>query len=150
MRRRGCSGAFALLVLGDGYDPQPERSVDDVTGAGGARLMTTAAEMLPEPFELDAVWVLAVGAAQRLLLLGTDEEGVDLAVSPPLPLRAFAETDAAARAVLDGAPVPRAEEGESVRRLGPQLPLDRCEGPDITDLPALFADARDALARLQR
>lgn len=149
MQRRGCRGAFALIVLGDGYESVPEAAMAEMTDLAGAVLLTTARFGVREPFEIDRLWV-AGGGTGRELVLGseTTPEEIQLWVSPPRPMRAFAETRSASYAVLSGQPTPQdLLVSGSLAAAGSDVRL-RSVDPGRTDARGQFEAARAAVSRL--
>ena len=149
MRRRGCRGAFSLILVGDGYESVPEELMIEAADRAGAMLLTTARFGLVEPFVIDRLWVVGGGIGRELVLgQGSTDEEIRLWVSPPRPLREFSETHSATHAVLTGHQTPRdlpldgplAAAGTDLRLRG----LD----PDCTDPRVLFGAARAAVSRL--
>lgn len=152
MLRRGSTRAYALIVLGDGYEEIPEQLVEDVTVITAGRLLLTTSQLLPEPFPLDALWVAGNGSCRQVILGERDREREEerILISPPHPLQPFAETTAAASEVLTGRPIPQAPKEEpELTQIGRSLALSRTELSDPLDPGELFADARTALRRLR-
>lgn len=148
MRRRGCRGAFAVIVLGDGYGDVSEQLLAETISRGGTMLLSTAHHLLPEPFEIDRLWVAGGGASRELLLGEETQQAYELWISPPSPLRPFDSTRSAAHAVLTGQPTPQELSAHSaLPALAGDLRLRRLE-PDGTDPQTVFAAAREAVARL--
>lgn len=149
MRRRGCRGAFALLLIGDGYESVPEELMIETAGRAGAMLLTTARFGLVEPFVIERLWVVGAGTGRELVLgQGSTQEEIRLWVSPPRPLREFSETHAATHAVLTGHQTPRdLPLGGVLAAAGADLRL-RGVDPDRTDARDLFDAARAAVSRL--
>ncbi|MGO1945937.1 hypothetical protein [Brachybacterium alimentarium] len=150
---KGMTRGAAMLVLGDGYEEIAPDLVEDITILSASRLLLTASSLLPDPFPLDAVWVVGNSEGRRVLLGSPDGDGERILVSPPRPLRDFAETRAAAGEVYTGRLVPlqgdrRAAVGrlEAVPR---SLRLERTGLAARCDPGTLFAEARGALGRLQ-
>lgn len=129
-RERGGICALALIVLGDGYEQVGEESVEEVAGMGAGQVLSAARLLLPEPFPIDGVWTIGGGRARLSVLRSLDSAGIELLVSPPVRLAPQEETRTAARAVLEGIPLPRSE-AERIGRL------------------ALIADASADLAELE-
>lgn len=149
IRRRGCTWASALLVIGDGHQALPENLVDDIAVLAPARLLLTAAELPGEPFEVDPLWVVGNGECRRVRRGAPDGEDERLLISPPEPLREFSETCAAAGEVLIGRPIPQAPREEpELTQVARGLWLARTELSSACDPGALFDAARHALERL--
>lgn len=114
MARQGCTGAFGLVVLGDGYERGPREA--DVAEAIGwcALVLATASERTPHPFDIPELWVLAHERAIDVLLRpvpdpgGGDEPSFDLAIGPPEVLPPLDSTLVAAQAVAEGRTLPAA------------------------------------------
>lgn len=148
MRRRGCRGAFALIVLGDGYESVPEELPGEIAAAAGTVLLSTARSMLPDPFAIDHLWVVGGGVGRELALGETTEEEAGLRVLPPCALRAFSTTRSAAHAVLSGQPTPLdPAAGGRLAAAGADLRL-RPLAPDRVDTRDLFSAGREAVGRL--
>lgn len=149
MRRRGCRGAFAVIVLGDGYDGVSEQLVAETISRAGTMLLSTARHLLPEPFQIDHLWVVGDGISRELLLGEETQEAYELWISPPSTMRPFASTRSAAHAVLTGQQTPReATAVGPLAALADDLRLRRMD-PDRADAQILFAAARDAVGRLE-
>ncbi|MFC0675985.1 hypothetical protein [Brachybacterium hainanense] len=112
MMREGCTGAFGVLVLRDGY----ERGPDETTIAEALRwcalTLIAAQELSPDPFDIPELWVLADAQARciRVSPAPPDESGeraYDLALRDPQPLAPLEDTRAAAHAVAAGIPLPQ-------------------------------------------
>ncbi len=120
LRREGCTGAFGLIVLGDGQgqpgDPDPaapsrpgdpplEEPADEATGVHLAARVLVAART--EGFDIPELWVLAHGRAREVLVHlppgppGPDTP-VDIAISDPVPLGEVGATLVVAESVLAG------------------------------------------------
>src|SRR5690625_5977456 len=93
MRRRGCRGAFSLILVGDGYESVPEVLMIEAADRAGAMLLTTARFGLVEPFVINRLLVVGGGIGRELVLgQGSTDEESRLWVSLPRPLREFSET----------------------------------------------------------
>lgn len=145
LRAEGATGAFALVVLSDGYtapDPDDSSSPEEREELGAfvaARLLMTALSMLPQEFDVPEVWVLAAGRARpfRMEPAPEGEAGFDLASGPAQDLAPISSTLMAADAVLAGGRVPdgpdparsarrghrRAVRAAEVVRPAPPLPI---------------------------
>lgn len=149
MRRRGCRGAFAVIVVGDGYGSVSEQLLAETISGGGTMLLSTARHMLPEPFEIDHLWVAGDGISRELLLGDDTQEAYELWISPPSPLPPYESTRSAAHAVLTGQQTPQEVTADgALAALAGDLWL-RSMDPDRTDAHTLFAAARKAVARLE-
>lgn len=148
--RRGSRLASAMIVVGDGHEKLPVHELEELTVRLSARVLATAARLLPEPFPLESLWVVG-SALCRQVLRGEpvgDEERI--LVSPPQPLRPFQETRAAADEVLIGRPVPQPPREEpQLELVGRHLRLTRTDLDSDADPGELFARAREALRRLR-
>lgn len=149
MRRRGCRGAFAVIVLGDGYGSVSEQLLAETISKGGTMLLSTAHHMLPEPFEIDHLWVAGDGISRELLLGEETKEAYELWISPPSPLRPYESTRSAAHSVLTGQQTPQEVNADgALAALAGNLRLRRMD-PERTDAQTVFAAARTAVARLE-
>lgn len=147
---RGSRRASAMIVLGDGQGDLPASALEELTVRLSAKILVTAAQLLPEPFPLDSLWV--VGNAQCRQVLRGEPVGNEerLLVSPPQPLRPFQETRAAVEEVLVGRSVPlRPQDEPRLELVGRHLHLTRTDLDSTVDPGELFARARDALRRLR-
>lgn len=148
MRRRGCRGAFAVIVLGDGYGSVSEELLAETISTGGTMLLSTARHLLPESFGIDHLWVAGEGISRELLLGQENQDASELWISPPSPLRPFESTRSAAHAVLTGQPTPQEPAADgALAAVAGDLRLRRTD-PDRTDAHAVFAAGRLAVARL--
>ncbi|MGY5764373.1 hypothetical protein ACXET9_04135 [Brachybacterium sp. DNPG3] len=163
LRDAGSSRATALVVIGDGRDDIPEPLLDECAERLAPLVIATAGLMLPDPFPLDAVWVLAGGRARQVLPAGQDDGDWVVAISPALALAPREEGDEGDPAECD------ALDPETLRRIVPVVgralrserhgpdgapradgrrrPSERHEGAE--DIAELFALARGAIARLR-
>lgn len=147
LRSRGSTAAIAVFVLGDGYEEAGEPEILAVATEMGGHLLVTAEQLTPTPFPITPCWVLAGGTARQVVALAEAQGGWDLAVSPALPLRPFAETAGAAHAVLAGTSVDDAVEMPALVQAGARLRIPYPPAPGF-DLAASFAQSRDLAARL--
>lgn len=148
MREQGSAGAIAVLLLGDGYEEHGAVTVEDCHALLGPLVLHAAACMLPDPFALHVVWVLAGGQARRLELeIGEDEE-LESWMGPAVDLAPFDSTEAAAAAVLagqelvSGRPSPGLADAGTALRLTPST-------ADVRDLPAMVHEAGSAVRRVR-
>lgn len=149
MREKGCTGAMAMVVLGDGSDTVDLIELEDWERVGGVLLLDTAHHMLPDPFDLYPLWVLGGGTARQVLLEHDEEgDGMSLWVSPVQQLEPFDHTRAAMDAVLEGRSVrPDLPGREILADVGRRLRLaPRAANP--ADTADLLARTREALSRI--
>lgn len=114
LRAEGATGAFALVVLSDGYtmpDPGCSSASEEREELGAfvaSRILMTALSMLPQEFDVPEVWVLEAGRARPFLMerAPDGEAGFDLASGPARDLGPISSTLVAADAVLAGGRVP--------------------------------------------
>lgn len=120
LRAEGATGAFALVVLGDGYHEDPggpagEEPPEQIAAMIAARILMASLSMLPEEFDVPEVWILGGGRARPVLLRRVGEQDgpetpFDLATGPEQELPAISSTLIAADAVLAGRHVPDGED----------------------------------------
>ncbi|MGP9845519.1 hypothetical protein [Brachybacterium sp. 107] len=147
---RGCRRASAMIVVGDGDGELPEPAVEELTVRLSARFLATAAHLLPDPFPLESLWLVANAQCRQVIRGEPDGDEERLLVSPPQPLRPFQETRAAADEVLVGRSIPRPPRDEPrLELVGRHLHLTRTALDAAVDPGELFARARDALRRLR-
>ncbi|ASK66912.1 hypothetical protein CFK39_15105 [Brachybacterium avium] len=149
MRDRGSRAVQALIVLGDGHQELLAPVVADILRRAG-ELVHTAAQAL----DAEACGLLSVhGAASSTCWVLQREPGrpggAGVRVLESGPLREFADTRAAATAVLGGRRIPRTDlrEGE-LRNIGGDLELPAPDIASAADPGTLFASARTALSPL--
>lgn len=106
MQERGVHCADALILLDDGREEVPDHLLDGLAITLASRILVAADRLLPERFGLPDIWIVGGGTARLVVLGEQDAQGVDLLVSPTVPLPAIEETITAADAVLDGTPLP--------------------------------------------
>lgn len=150
MALRGSGGVHALVVIGDGYQGVLDEVIHEVlpraahllrsagTGpdATGARLLSVRGAADGRRWELTPVDPSAPRGAQRALPAGT--------------LREFAETRAAASAVLRGRAIPRpAQADPRLAAIGRRLALPPVDLASPADPMALLESAETALAALR-
>src|SRR5690625_7736332 len=101
MRRRGCRGAFSLILVGDGYESVPEELMIEAADRAGAMLLTTARFGLVEPFVIDRLWVVGCGIGRGMVLgqCSTDEV-IRLRVLQTRPMSGVFSSHPAASSVL--------------------------------------------------
>lgn len=119
LRREGCTGAFGLVVLGDGRGPTGDASpagpaplggpveepADEAAGIRLAVRVLVAART--EGFDIPELWVLAHGRAREVVVsvpAGPLEPGtpIDIGISDPVALGDVGSTLVAAESVLAG------------------------------------------------
>lgn len=167
MARQGCTGAFGLVVLGDGYERGPRDQEVAAAISWCAALLIEAARR-PDPFDVPEMWVLAEERAFDVLVRpvagtpeGTDapdgagapssDEAFDLAISPPQVLPPVDSTLVAAQAVAAGEalPVERPEVEAALERARPRIDALRRRLP-APPLEIAWERAVAALSRLGR
>jgi hypothetical protein len=136
----GCAGAFALVVLGDGYEPCADEKLVDLAHWAAAQVVTAAREMDGD-FALPEACLVIEGEATRVRVLGTDRDGVDLAVRAEGAIPAVEDTMIAAQAVAAGWVVPD-EDVEGRRRLRRVGAIVRTALADAARPDASSADGR--------
>lgn len=149
MRERGCTGALALLIAGDGTEPVDAHEIDDWAGVLAPMVLDVAARMLPDPFPVHPMWVLGDGSVRQVLLVaGEGDAPGEVWVSPAEELLPFDRTRAAMEAVLEGRNLRRGRaERKALRALGAQLALHPASG-EPAEAADLFARARESVSRL--
>jgi hypothetical protein len=122
LRTHGCAGAFAIVVLEDGYLPCADEKNVDLAQWAAAQVLLAAHDVRGD-FALAEVCVVLEGEATRVRMLGTDREGMDLAVRAEGEIPAVEDTLVAAQAVAAGWVVPDEDlEGRArVRRAGAMM-----------------------------
>lgn len=147
---RGCRRATAMVVVGDGHGALPGPALEELTVRLAARILATAAHLLPDPFPMESLWVAGSSQCRQVLRGEPDGDEERLLVSPPQPLRPFQETRAAADEVLVGRSVPQSPREEPRLELaGRHLHLTRTALDAAVDPGELFTRARGALRRLR-
>lgn len=104
MSGHGCTGAFALVLAGSGYDET--RTGDEETVRAAARVLLAAAHLLPATFDVPEVRVASAGQSRPVLMHITDDGDHDLLVGPPESLAPIETTLVAAQAVASGTTIP--------------------------------------------
>jgi hypothetical protein len=147
MRDRGSGSLRALIVVGDGYQDLLAPVVHDVMLRAGT-LVHDAARSLGRSLLLSVHG--AASSTSWALLSGPGGAGDQrLHLTESGPLREFADTRAAAAAVLGGRPIPWDEALDpQLAEIGRQLDLPAVDLASTADPGALFATARAALAPL--
>lgn len=111
LRTAGCTGAFGLVVLGDGYEPlaavggEPCGAGDEDFAPVGRGLQLATRVLIAayaEDFDIPELWVVANGWAHGVCLAGPPGADVGIAVSRPVPLGDTGSTLVAAESVLAG------------------------------------------------
>lgn len=149
MQERGCTGAVGMVVLRDGTEEVQEQELAEGVGRCASVVLHTASQMLPDPFDLHPLWVLAAGTA-RQVVLDCEEGGDDVAIgiSPPAPLVPFDRTVTALDAVLAGRSLGTTLPGrETLAAVGQGLQL-RPSYSDVRAAGHLLREARRSCARL--
>jgi len=147
MRARGSGDLHALIVVGDGYQDLLAPVVQDVLRRAGGLVHEVAGSLAGDP-------VLSVrGAASATCWSVRRIEGgsgtVEVRLGESGPLRDFADTRAAACAVLVGRPLPRTEAfAPQLAEIGQHLELPAIDLASAVDPGELFETARAALAPL--
>ena len=146
MRDRGGGALHALIVVGDGYQPQLETVAREVLRRAGTLVHEAAQVLASMPFGLMSVRGAASSTCWELDRTGSEES---LRLSATGPLRPFSDTRSAATAVLTGRPIPRGErEDPMLLEIGRNLRLPARDLASSADPGALFAAARKALELL--
>ncbi|MEY8655431.1 hypothetical protein [Brachybacterium paraconglomeratum] len=146
---RGAEGMHALIVIGDGRQSVLEPLVREVLARAGGLVAATAAALGPGGAQLLSLRGAADGRRWELrAATGGDEE---LLAVPAGPLRDFAATQAAARAVLAGRAIPQEARPEPLlEEIGRALHLPPPDLASAADPGLLLAEAGAALRALRR
>lgn len=140
-----------ILLLGNGHGQDDAEIVGECASVLGARVLTCMANLAPQPMLCSGIWTLGGGVGIRTMLLGTDEHGLDLALSPPVPVCFLESTQTVAEAVLAGVPLPRSRR-EIRECVASTVDLERLEvprrAPDPDHLLSLCHGADEEVHRL--
>ena len=149
VRERGAGAVQALIVLGDGHQDLLAPVVRDILRRAGALVLDAARARDDEDPVLVSVRGAAAGTSWILHRDGGPRSSAGVRLTDCGPLREFAETRAAASAVLHGQRIPSAcSHTRELSRIGEGLTLPSVDLSSTADPGALFATARAALAAL--
>ncbi|MDN6328101.1 MAG: hypothetical protein ACTMKY_06240 [Dermabacteraceae bacterium] len=155
MRDRGTGVVHALLVLGDGHQVLLAPVVEDILLRAGTLVHEAARALGAGSFTLVSVHGAASATCWTLHRVPrrAGEAEAQLEVEVQLrqsgPLREFADTRAAATAVLRGRPIPRLDAYQgALRKIGRELEMPAVDIASGADPGTLFATARAALTPL--
>ncbi|MDN5898846.1 MAG: hypothetical protein L0H74_02125 [Brachybacterium sp.] len=149
MRDRGSGAVQALIVLGDGHQDLLAPVVEDILQRAGKIVHAAAQALGAETRTLVSVHGAAASTCWTLHRVPGRPGDAEVQLTESGPLREFADTRAAATAVLRGRPVPRPEVHErQLLRIGRDLELPAVDIASAADPGALFTTARTALVPL--
>jgi hypothetical protein len=148
-----CNGAYLLIVLGDGFDPDDGKKAREAMVQIAVLVLTLAVTMLPEPLEITSAWIVGGGRALEVRVFDVDEEGVSIGTREHGPITPVTATRVMAQAVHAGVMVPQDSPIEHWYAVGRGLAGSRTRGRTLraadvgaalTELPALLGGVRDA------